>query len=163
MFLGQEVHYYMVYIAYFTELNLQICDYAQKRRICRKNCKYALDENFHDHFCPRRKAAKFCHPGFDSFFSLNFFTLERTFLIDSSLTPSFFSATIEEKRLMFCSAKAGFSFPPSSPPPSLACSRPREQSRRRSCSREGYRLTKVNFVHVYPQIPLLWSNIRLLV
>ena len=25
MFLGQEVHYYMVYIAYFTELNLQIC------------------------------------------------------------------------------------------------------------------------------------------
>ena len=27
---GQEVHYYMVYIAYFTELNLQICDYAQK-------------------------------------------------------------------------------------------------------------------------------------
>ena len=30
-------------------------------------------------------------------------------------------------------------------------------------SREGYRFTKVNFVHVYPQIPLLWSNIRLLV
>ena len=27
------VHYYMVYIAYFTELILQICDYAQKRRI----------------------------------------------------------------------------------------------------------------------------------
>ena len=60
--LGQEVHYYMVYIAYFTELNLQICDYAQKRRICRENCKYVLDENFHGHFCPRRKAAKFCHP-----------------------------------------------------------------------------------------------------
>ena len=51
VFLGQEVHY-LVYIAYFTELNFQICDYAQKRRICRKNCKYALDENFHDHFCP---------------------------------------------------------------------------------------------------------------
>ena len=62
VFLGQEVHYYMVYIAYFTELNLQICDFAQKRRICRENCKYALDENFHGHFCPRRKAAKFCHP-----------------------------------------------------------------------------------------------------
>ena len=61
---GQEVHYYMVYIAYFTELNLQICDYAQKQRICRKNCKYALNENFHGHFCPRRKAAKFCHPAF---------------------------------------------------------------------------------------------------
>ena len=43
----------MVYIAYFTELDLQICDYAQKRGICCKNCKYALDENFHDHFCPR--------------------------------------------------------------------------------------------------------------
>ena len=27
----QEVHYYMVYIAYFTELNLQNCDYVQKR------------------------------------------------------------------------------------------------------------------------------------
>ena len=28
-----------------------------------KNCKYAFDGSFHDHFCPRRKAAKFCHPG----------------------------------------------------------------------------------------------------
>ena len=33
VFLGQEVHFYMVYIAYFTELILQICDFAQKRRI----------------------------------------------------------------------------------------------------------------------------------
>ena len=33
VFLGQELHYYMVYIAYFTELILQIYDYAQKRRI----------------------------------------------------------------------------------------------------------------------------------
>ena len=40
--LGQEVHYY---IAYFTELILQICVYAQKRRIYRENCKYALDKN----------------------------------------------------------------------------------------------------------------------
>ena len=32
-FIGQEVHYQMVYIAYFTELILKICDYAQKRRI----------------------------------------------------------------------------------------------------------------------------------
>ena len=24
MFLGQEVHYYMMYIAYYTELNLQL-------------------------------------------------------------------------------------------------------------------------------------------
>ena len=48
---------------YITELNLQICYYAQKRRICRENCKYVLDENLHGHFCPRWKAAKFCHPG----------------------------------------------------------------------------------------------------
>ena len=27
--LGQEVHYNMVHIAYYTELNLQICNYAQ--------------------------------------------------------------------------------------------------------------------------------------
>ena len=60
--LGQEVHYYMVYIAYFTELNLQICDYVQKQRIHRKNSKYALDENFHGHFFLWRKAANFCHP-----------------------------------------------------------------------------------------------------
>ena len=46
MFLGEEVHYYMVYITYFTD---QICDYAQKRRICPENCKYWLDENFGDH------------------------------------------------------------------------------------------------------------------
>ena len=31
--LGQEVHYYMVDTAYFTELIVQICDYAPKRRI----------------------------------------------------------------------------------------------------------------------------------
>ena len=52
VFLGLEVHYYMVYIAYFTELILQICDYAQERRICCENCKYALDENCHGLFCP---------------------------------------------------------------------------------------------------------------
>ena len=49
-------------MAYFTELILQICNYAQKRRIWCENCKYAHDENFHSHFCSRRKAAKFCHP-----------------------------------------------------------------------------------------------------
>ena len=30
--------------------------------MCRENCKYALDERFHGHFCPRRKPAKSCHP-----------------------------------------------------------------------------------------------------
>ena len=53
----------MVHIANFTEFKLQICNCAQKRRICRDNCKCAFDEHFHGHFCPRRKAAKFCHPG----------------------------------------------------------------------------------------------------
>ena len=52
----------MVYIAYFTELILQICDYAQKWHIWRENCKYALDENFNCQFCSRPNAAKFCHP-----------------------------------------------------------------------------------------------------
>ena len=35
------LHIYMVYIAYFTELNSKIWDYAQKRRICRENFNYA--------------------------------------------------------------------------------------------------------------------------
>ena len=63
VFFEQEVHYYMIFIVFQTELNLQICNYAQKRRICRKNCKYALDKKVHGHFCPRRNAAKLCHPG----------------------------------------------------------------------------------------------------
>ena len=42
----------MVNTAYFTELILQICDYAQKRRIWRGNCKYALDEIFIAIFSP---------------------------------------------------------------------------------------------------------------
>ena len=52
----------MVYIAYFTELSLQICYYAQKRRICRENSKYAPDGNIYGRFRPRRQAANFCHP-----------------------------------------------------------------------------------------------------
>ena len=58
----------MVYIAYFTELNLQICNYAQKRRICRENSKYALGEKFDGHFCPLQKAANFCTPGLKATF-----------------------------------------------------------------------------------------------
>jgi len=52
----------MAYVAYYSELNVQICDYAQKRRILRENGKNALDEYFHGHVCLRRKAANFCHP-----------------------------------------------------------------------------------------------------
>ena len=43
---GQEVHYDMVYIAYFTEWNLQICDYAQKQRICHENQESSCWMNF---------------------------------------------------------------------------------------------------------------------
>ena len=46
----------MVYIAYYTELKLQL---HAKRRICRANSKYAPDEFFCGHFCSRWKAA---HP-----------------------------------------------------------------------------------------------------
>ena len=59
VFLGQEPHYYIVYIAYNAELNFQS---SQKLRICRESSKYRLDENLYGHFCPRRKAANFCHP-----------------------------------------------------------------------------------------------------
>ena len=60
----------MVYIAYYTELNLQILNYAQKQHICRKNSKNALD--FYGHFCPRRKAANFCHPEVPTGITLKF-------------------------------------------------------------------------------------------
>ena len=64
MFLGQEVNYYMVYIAYLTELDLQICNYAQKRHIYREIVNTRLTKFVWPigHFCPRRKAANFCHP-----------------------------------------------------------------------------------------------------
>ena len=58
----QEVHYYMVYIEYYTELNLQVWNYAQKRRICGKNSDYAPDKKLYGYFCYRRKVANFCHP-----------------------------------------------------------------------------------------------------
>ena len=40
------MHYHLVFIAYQTKLNLQICDYAP-------------DENFYTHLNPRRKAVNF--------------------------------------------------------------------------------------------------------
>ena len=39
VFLGQEPYQYMIYIEYYNELRLQLCNYAQKRRICRENSK----------------------------------------------------------------------------------------------------------------------------
>ena len=44
VFMWQEVPFYMVYIAYYTEFNLQLC-YVQKRCICREDSKYAPDLN----------------------------------------------------------------------------------------------------------------------
>ena len=55
----------LLHIAFHIELNFQICNYVQKRRICRKNSKYALGDSFYGHFCHRRKAANFCHPALD--------------------------------------------------------------------------------------------------
>ena len=55
--IGQEVYYNMVYIAYHTKLNWQICKYAQKRRICCENSKNTPDKKFCGHFCAIRKAA----------------------------------------------------------------------------------------------------------
>ena len=46
VFFGQEVLYYMVYIAYYAELNLQICNYVQKRRICREIANTRLTKVF---------------------------------------------------------------------------------------------------------------------
>ena len=46
VFLGQEVHYYIVHIAYYTELYLQICNYLQKRRICREIANTRLTKVF---------------------------------------------------------------------------------------------------------------------
>ena len=42
---------------YHTELNLQICNYAQERRICREDREYAPNENLNG-----QKAAIICHP-----------------------------------------------------------------------------------------------------
>ena len=46
VFLGQEMHYYMVSIANYSELNLQACNYAQKRRICREKINTRLAKVF---------------------------------------------------------------------------------------------------------------------
>ena len=53
----------VVYIAYYTELDLQICNYARNRRICR----VYSNENFCGHFCSRRKAGNFCHSVYKEF------------------------------------------------------------------------------------------------
>ena len=47
---------YALCIAYYTEFNLQICNYVQKRRICREKYKYALDDaNTNDFLQDRRQ------------------------------------------------------------------------------------------------------------
>ena len=61
VFLGQEMHYYMIYIAYHTESNLQMLQLRAKDAFVAKKI-YALDEFFYGHFCPRQKAVNFCRP-----------------------------------------------------------------------------------------------------
>ena len=52
---------YILHTILMTDFDLQICNYPQKRRICRQNICV--------HFCARRKAANFCHP--DLYLALN--------------------------------------------------------------------------------------------
>ena len=49
VFLGQKVPFAL--------------NHVQTRRIFRENSKYVPHEIFCGHFCPRQKAANFCHPG----------------------------------------------------------------------------------------------------
>ena len=90
--------YYMVYIAYYTVLNLQICIYAQKQRICRENSKYALDESFYGHFCPRRRAANFCNPAF----LWTFFHFKNTQTLEMPYFFSFFGLLLFSAHLQSC-------------------------------------------------------------
>ena len=52
VFLGQEVHYYMVYIAYFTELNLQIAITRKNDAFVAKNVNTRLTKIFMAIFAP---------------------------------------------------------------------------------------------------------------
>ena len=63
VFPGQEVHYYMVYIAYYTEINLQL--HAITVHLLPK-LQIRARRTFFYHFCPCRKAANFCHPDADT-------------------------------------------------------------------------------------------------
>ena len=47
----------MLYCVKFANLQLR-----KKTTHLLQNCKYAFAENLYGHFCPRRKAANFCHP-----------------------------------------------------------------------------------------------------
>ena len=52
VFIGKEVHYYMVYIAYFTELNLQICHNTQSDAFVAKIVNMRLTKIFMAIFAP---------------------------------------------------------------------------------------------------------------
>ena len=52
----------MVHIAYYTELNLHICNCAQKRRICRENSRYTPDDKFLWAFLPSPKGCDLLPP-----------------------------------------------------------------------------------------------------
>ena len=48
----------MVYITFYTELNLQSCNYAQKRRICREKANCRLTKIFLWPFVPSPKGCQ---------------------------------------------------------------------------------------------------------
>ena len=46
MFLGEKMPYYMVHIAYYTELNMQICNHAQNDAFVAKIATTRLTKTF---------------------------------------------------------------------------------------------------------------------
>ena len=52
--------------------------------------KYAPDENFWGHFCPRRKAANFCHPGLKHYCPMLNAALEWIDHVKNFVTPWIF-------------------------------------------------------------------------
>ena len=60
MFSGEKCTIMWCILYWIKFANMQL---HAKTTYCRENSKYASDKYFCDHFCFRRKAAKFCHPG----------------------------------------------------------------------------------------------------
>ena len=63
MFIGQEVHYYIVYIADFTEIILQICNYVRKQQFGAnaEYSKYTSDNFFGYQVLPPCSVVKNLH------------------------------------------------------------------------------------------------------
>ena len=93
--LGQEVHYYMVYFAYFTELNLQICDYSQ-------------NDTFVAKIVNTRLTKIFCHPGCMIHFNWGSETTARISTSDFTMWNSYgLSSPCEKILKSFISPRSG--------------------------------------------------------